>query len=254
MSAVLWPLRGLVRFLAAPALWWRPLVVTAALALGLGVVAGAVLWWRWPGSATTGWHAWLGGAAALGQAVAAVLLCWLVAAPLVIGLALDALVRQVQRRHGAGAAVELSAGPALFAGLRVVGGTLAPRLLCGLGGATLGWCAGPAGAVLASFGLAYLACLDALDSGLAARGLDGAHRLAALRAHRAEVVVAGVVAGALGLALAATVVGWLLWLPALMVGAATRVLTWPEAADESAGTAVGAAPALSPPRPPSSPA
>ena len=247
MSDALWPLTGLLRFVSTPSWWLRPLCVVAVLAAVLLAIAGTVAWWRWPAATVTGWHAWLGGAFALGQAAAVVLACWLVLMPLTLGLVMDALVHQVHQRHGALEVALPAAWPALLANLRVMAGTLAPRLLWGLGGVVLSLCAGPVGALLASFGFAHIACLDALDLSLAARGLDGAARLRALQAHRQEVLVGSLVAGALNLALAATVIGWLLWLPGLVAGAAKEVLGWPEVADLPGGPPPPRLPALAPP-------
>jgi hypothetical protein len=256
MTDALWPLTGLLRFASTPAWWLRPLCVAAALGSALLATAVAVAWWRWPGAEATGWHAWLGGAFAIGQAAAVVLACWLVLMPLILGLIMDALVHQVHRHHGVPAVILPAAWPALLASLRVTAGTVTPRLLWGVGGVVLSLCAGPIGAVLAAFGIAHIACLDALDLGLAARGLDGAARLRALHAHRQEVLVGSLVAGALNLALAATVIGWLLWLPALVTGAAKEVLGWPEVAPPRGAPPLLAAPAPGPapaPAPPSAP-
>ncbi len=250
MTDALWPLTGLLRFATMPSWWLRPLLVAAGLGFALLAPAVAVAGWRWPVAGTTGWHAWLGGAFAIGQAAAVVLACWLVLMPLILGLIMDTLVHQVHTQHGAPAVAQPAAWPALLAGLKVMAGTIAPRLLWGLGGVVLSLCAGPVGAVLASFGIAHIACLDALDLGLAARGLDGAARLRALHAHRREVMLGSLVAGALNLALAATVVGWLLWLPGLMAGAAKEVLGWPEVAGRPGA---GQPPLLGASAPPSAP-
>jgi hypothetical protein len=250
MTDALWPLTGLLRFAATPSWWLRPLCVAAVLGFALLAIAVAVAWWRWPGAEAAGWHAWLGGTFAIGQAAAVVLVCWLVLMPVVLGLVMDALVHQVHRQHGAPEVALPAALPALLASLTVIAGTLTPRLLWGVGGVALSLCAGPVGAVLASFGIAHIACLDALDLSLAARGLDGAARLRALHAHRRELLVGSLVAGALGLLLAATVIGWLFWLPGLMAGAAREVLGWPEVMARAAGAPP---PLVSAPAPPSAP-
>jgi hypothetical protein len=258
MTAAWWPLSGLLRFASTPAWWLRPLCLAAVLGLVLLATGVAVAWWRWPNGDAAGWHAWLGGAFAIGQAAAVVLACGLVLMPFILSLIMDALVHQVHRQHGALEVALPAAWPALLASLRVMAGTLAPRLLWGVGGVALSLFAGPAGAVLASFGIAHIACIDALDLSLAARGLDGERRLRALRAHRQEVVVGSLVAGALNLLLATTLIGWLFWLPGLIAGAAKEVLGWPEVSDRPGGPqppllpAPDSAPALPPPLPPPS--
>jgi hypothetical protein len=228
MMDVLWPLRGLMRFLASPSWWLRPLVSMAFAGGSLCAIGLAVLWWRWPDATVAGWHAWLADALAIGQAAAAILAAWLVLTPLVMGLAMESLVRSVHRRAGVQEVAAARAWPAALASMRVLLGTLAPRLGWGLGGIALSLCAGPAGAIIAALGMAYVACLDAIDLALTVRGLDGGQRLQALRTHRGELMVGALLAGGLNLLLAATVIGWVLWLPGLAVGAASLVLGWQE--------------------------
>jgi len=250
MRDCLWPLRGVLRFLASPTWWLRPALSMVAAGAALGLIGVAVLWWRWPPSSVTGWHAWLAGAMAIGQAAAAILCAWLALAPLLVAWAMDALVLDVHHRAG----VAHRPLPGVWAGMlasgRVMAGTLVPRLGGGVGGVVVSLCAGPAGAVIAAIGMAYVACLDAIDAALAARGLDGAQRLQALRNHRFEVLMASLVAGVLNLALAATVVLWIVWLPGLVVGAAQLVLGWSECAAEPPTSAGHGPPAAAGPRPP----
>jgi hypothetical protein len=229
MDDTLWPVHGLLRFLRSPSWWLLPM---AAVAIGglvlLGVLVG-VSWWRWPPQEVAGWRYWLAALLAIGQGGAALLAAWVLVLPLLLGTAMESLARRVQRAEGAPETPELTLSRSLAASLRVVAGTLLPRLGWLGAGVLLSWVGGPIGVVVGAIAMAFIACLDAADLALSVRGLNGLQRLAALKAHRGELWRGAAVAGLLNLALAATVVGWVLWLPALVVGAARLVLNWPEA-------------------------
>jgi hypothetical protein len=54
--------------------------------------------------------------------------------------------------------------------------------------------------------------------------------LQALVAHRKEIRQAALTAGITNLGLGATVIGWLVWLPGIVVGAVLRTRAWEEIA------------------------
>lgn len=193
--------------------------------MGLAVI---VLWWRWPTAEVTGWSKWFAILFALGQASAAAVAAWLVILPLLLSLAMEDLVRKVQRQAGV-EPMELPLMSSLLATLRMMLNTLPLRLGWAGAGIILGIFLGPVGAVVGAIGMGQIACLDALDLGLSLRGLDGLSRLAALKAHKSERLQAGLLAGLSNLVFAATFILWPLWLPGLVTGAAKRVLEWPEA-------------------------
>ena len=89
---------------------------------------------------------------------------------------------------------------------------------------------GPLGLLVGAFGMAHLACIDAFDMALAVRGLSGARRRETMRAHRDEIVQGAMAGAVMNLGLGVTVLGWILWLPAMVSGAALQVLSWPEVA------------------------
>jgi len=230
MSAAvpLWPLQGAWRLLTTPRWRLRPLLITTLAWLVLLGVSGATLWWTWPIETVTGWSRTWAIVWAIGVASATLFAAWLLVLPVLMWLAYEDLARQVQRAAGV-EPVDLSLLRSLAAGTRVVVNTLPMRLgwiAAGLGTSLV---IGPAGVVIGAIGMGQIACIDALDLALALRGLNGLERVAALQAHRAERLQVGVVAGLMHLGCAFTVVLWPLWLPSLVVGAAQRVLAWPEA-------------------------
>lgn len=249
MEESLWPLRGVLLFLRSPRWWLRPmlgmmLALLAFIGIGLGVA-----WGLWPTVTTTGWTWWLYALMAVGLAVASVVVAWVLLLPMLMSFLLEDLARkavayakaEAAKSPGADvftavnrvASQELSMMPSVLASLKVLGGTLPIRLgwigasfICGL-------IIAPLGVVISALGMGHIACIDAIDISLGLRGFTGANRLAALKVHRNEVRQAALTAGLLHLGLAVTVIGWLLWLPGIVVGAALRTRTWPDQRDES---------------------
>jgi hypothetical protein len=82
--------------------------------------------------------------------------------------------------------------------------------------------------------MGHIACIDACDIALSLHGLDGQHRLDALISHRSDLRQAGIMAGLLNLGLAMTVIGWVLWLPGIVVGAVIRTQSWSELSSKPA--------------------
>jgi hypothetical protein len=230
MESAWWPLDGMLAFLRRPRWWLRPLGCMLAAAGLLGALFGLVAWWQWPSPALTRlawlWHALL----ALGSAGAAVVAAWFLLLPLLFAWAMADLVTRAQAASGAPPAPAIGWWQATADSLRVLVGTGLGRLLWCLLGIALGLCAGPVGLVVGAWAMALVACEEAVDAALAARGCTAALRLDLMRRHRGELMAGALVAGLLNLALASTLIGWLLWLPALSVGAARLVLRWPEAA------------------------
>jgi hypothetical protein len=249
MDDVLWPLRGVVLFLRSPRWWLRPMLgmlLALAAFIGLGL---AVAWWLWPIPETTGVWWWLYALIAIGLAFAAVVVAWVLLLPLLLSFLLEDLARRATayaREHAhalpslrggealAGvvadidraASHELPTVPGVLASLKVMGGTMPTRL--GWMGTSLvtGVLVPPLGVVVSALGMGHVACIDAIDIALGLRGFDGRHRLAALKAHRNEVRQAALTAGLLHLGLSATIIGWMVWLPGIVVGAALRTRAW----------------------------
>lgn len=264
MDDVLWPLRGVVLFLRSPRWWVRPIigmVLTLAAFAGLGI---GFAWWLWPHESVTGVWWWLYAGIAVGLAVAAVVVAWVLLLPIVLSFLLEDLARKANayaKEHGVpslgaaeslagvvagidrAASHELPTVPGLLASMKVLAGTL-PLRLGWMGTSFLsGLVVPPLGIVVSALGMGHIACIDAIDISLGLRGFDGHHRLAALKAHRNEVRQAALTAGLLHLGLSATIVGWLLWLPGIVVGAALRTRAWNDARGELPAPAVAPGPA-----------
>lgn len=250
MRGTFWPIQGLGTFLKYPVLWRRPLAALLVSWIALIGAGGGVAWWWWP-VGTANWWPWpLHLFLAIGLGIAAALLAWILILPLVMSFALEHLAREVQRRAGAVPANEESILAALGSALTLTMRTL-PLRLGWTGLALLSSFFGPLGLLVGAFGMAHLACIDAFDMALAVRGLSGAQRREAMRAHRDEIVQGAMAGAVMNLGLGVTVLGWILWLPAMVSGAALRVLSWPEVAALASPAPVQvearADPAISPP-------
>lgn len=252
MDDVLWPLRGVLLFLRSPRWWIRPILgMMLALAAYIGIGLG-VAWSLWPSAEITGLWWWAYAGVAVGLAVAAVVVAWVLLLPILLSFLLEDLARKANayaRDHAeplpslgaaeslAGvvggidraASHELPTVPGLLASLKVLGGTMPTRLTWMGSSLVSGLLVPPLGVVISALGMGHIACIDAIDIGLGLRGFDGQHRLAALKAHRNEVRQAALTAGLLHLGLSATIIGWVLWLPGIVVGAALRTREWSDA-------------------------
>jgi hypothetical protein len=250
MEELLWPLRGVWLFVRTPSWWVRPLLTILILQAALFGIGLLIIWLLWPTEAS-GLMWWLSVGLAIGLAFASVLFTWTLMLPLLMSFLLEDLARKAnayakaleahQPSHGseipsstAQALIkqdehELAMVPGLLAGLKVMTATLPLRF--GWMGASLitGIIISPLGAVVSAIGMGHIACIDAVDISLSLRGRNGNQRLAALHAHRLELRQAAVGAGLLHIALSVTVIGWLLWLPGIVVGAALRTRSWTDA-------------------------
>jgi hypothetical protein len=253
MQDILWPVRGALLFLRHPSWWIRPLasmLLSLCAFIGLGI---GTAWWLWPGEADAGWLYWWWSLFAIGMGCVVVVVMWVVMLPMIMSFLLEDLARQVLRytkQHGThlphlGRAEQLSTivtgidkiqhqelpmVPGLLATLKVLGGTLIPRM--GWIGASFvsGLIVPPTGVVVSALGMGHIACIDACDIAMSLHGFDGQRRLSALRAHRVEIRQAALAAGLLNLGLAVTVIGWVIWLPGVIVGAVLRTQSWDEIA------------------------
>ena len=225
---LLWPLRGCAYLVRHPRLLLGTVATMSVVLVGLALSCGWVVHATWPPPGLALWSTiWRAGRALVLGATTGIAL-WVSIVPLVMSLAVEDLARQIHRAQGTRLAPEPSFGGALRASLVVLRATIGLRLtvvaVC-LGSTVLG----PAGVVVCALMLGVVACSDALDTALAARNCPGRERLRLLAAHRRTVAGGACTAGLLTVALGVTVVGWWLWLPALVAGAALEVHDWPMA-------------------------
>lgn len=171
------------------------------------------------------WQALLRWLLAVATAVLGAVATWLVLQPLILSLIFERLVLAVQREAGADPTPEAIL-PGVLSALRVVVSTFplrAATIVIAFIGPLL---AGPAGVIAAAVAVSYVAIFDACDVALAARGFDGATRLDLIRHHRRSLRRVLLPATGLNLLLSLSIIGWFLWLPGMVVGAAREVLTW----------------------------
>ena len=231
-SLMPWPLRGLLLFLSHPSWWLRPILgslIGWLVVIAAGLAIGS---WQWPVPELTGWHHWLGVCLAVALGLATALAAWALILPLILWFALAGLARQAYRSTGR-EPHELDALRDGGASLRVVLNTI-PHRLGAVSLGVVGGFAGPVGAILAAIATTYVVSLDAWDLALSVAGRKGLDRLAVLHERRLERFIGVAVGGLLLLGLSVTVIGLLLWLPALVCGAALSVA---EAEPQPAGGA-----------------
>ncbi len=236
LSAMLasWPILGLRIYLAHPRLWLRPCIgLLLAWIMMLSAIIG-VGWWWWP-TPSPHWSRWLAHLGIdLGLAAAAALAVWIFLLPLVMSFALERLAREAQRLAGAPPPQDEPLFASVRSSLHVLVRTL-PLRIGWMGLALLSAFSGPIGVIVVACAMAHMAAIDAFDIALSARGIGGRRRMEIQRMHRHEVTQGALAAAALNIGLGLTALGWLLWLPALVAGAATRVVSWPEVSGPGPG-------------------
>ena len=223
-----WPVTGTVAYLSQPRLWGWPLAATAAGWAVILLVFAWVLITQRPAPELGFFSTLVGYLWALAKAGGAAFAIYIALLPLLIGMACEQLAKRVQRAAGAGEAREEPMPLALWSTARVILNTLHLRLGWLLIGVVALVLTGPLGLLVGAYAMARIAVIDAADVGLAMRGCDGLTRVRLLSAHRAELARAALPAAGLNLALGATIIGWLFWLPGLVAGAAKHILDWPE--------------------------
>lgn len=226
MSAWRIPVAGLAWLLPRPRQILQGVLAHGLALLVLLAVGGVIGWWLWP-DPLAGWRAWLMALVALGAALGAAVFAWALLLPVLLALVLDTVAEAVFAQRG----VPPVAAPVLrsLTGTLIVLVRTLPRRLGWSAVALLSPLLGPLGILVTAYAMARIASADALDTALALRGASGSERLAALARMRRELRWASLTAAALQIALAATFVGWLLWMPALVAGYALRVADDPRA-------------------------
>ena len=225
-SSTLWPLAGLRWFVAHPRLWWKPLIAHGIAVVMMLILGVSMSYWLWPAreigpEALAWWWQALRISGAIGAGIVTAFSAWIVMVPLVLALVLDSLAAAVFRERGL-PDIPVSAPQSLATGLVVLMRTFPLRLgwLLVMGAALF---TGPLAPFIVTYAIARVAVVDAYDIGLGVRGVSSADRLAYYAAQRSSFRHAALTAGALQMGLACTFVGWLLWLPALVCGAALHI-------------------------------
>ncbi|MBA3685939.1 MAG: hypothetical protein H0W72_11970 [Planctomycetes bacterium] len=229
MTPLTWPLKGVGLYLNRPQLWGWPLLAMLGALIVIGGTFASILVWQWPLShEVVGWWRWLlGVVGAFGKAGGLALALWLIGLPVLLGAACEQVAKRIQDDAGAPPA-EAGLALSMAATLRVVLNTLHVRLAWMAVAIIAMFVTGPFGLLVGALAVAHVACIDAVDVALAMRGFSGAERLQLMDRHRPWLRQGALSAAALSVALGATVVGWLFFLPGLVAGASLMVLDWPE--------------------------
>jgi hypothetical protein len=230
MSSLPWPIQGSIDFVRTPRWWGWPLLALTLTLLLCVAVAASLVWWQIPSSEATWWQTIIGWLWAIALGLGGAVAMWVVFQPMLLALACETLVATVQRAAGAPPLTGEGLVTGFLSSLRVILNTL-PLRTATVAVSFLGpLLAGPVGLVLAFIAVSYVAVIDACDVALAVRGMPGVRRLEVIAAHRGELRKMLPVAAGWNFLLGVTVIGWVLWMPGLLVGAARLVLSWPETA------------------------
>jgi len=225
-----WPITGLLTVLRHPRLLGWPILALLVSWAAVLVVFAAVLMSNRPTHEAGFVTVLVGYLWALGLAGGAAVLLAMLLQPVLMAFALDAIARAHFVSLGLPPVQEEPVWNAVTSALRVIVNTLHLRAATVAIAFVAPLIAGPFGLAIAAVAVAHIALIDAVDTALAVRGLNGTERLAALAAHRRELRGALPAATFSNIGLSLTVVGWLLWLPSLVAGAAAAVSAWPEIA------------------------
>jgi hypothetical protein len=214
IEAVKIPIEGMAYFIARPRLWLFPLfgaflslVLLIIIFTGITVVA-------WP-EGVVGWQFTWQLFKAFGYATVGSLILWAILFPFVLALFFEGMLRRILRES----AEQTKRFVGLSASMQIVFRTLVIRIFWPVVGLISTLFFGPVGMLIGQIGIGHLAMIDACDLTLALKGASFQERMTFYREKRWEMLLAGMVGGAMSLFLGPTLVGWIFWIPGLYVGA-----------------------------------
>ena len=222
-----WPFRGLGYFLSHPSLWRLTLFslfIFSALLVGLFILGIFIFW---PESAVDFGHKILLILKAFGLAAAGVLIGFIVLMPFVITLVLDKLVRKVLLLENESNA-NVTFLNSFYSSTVVFFKTFFWRLFWPVVGVLSALFLGPVGVFISQLGIGHLAAIDGVDLVLALKGNSTKVRIEYYKMKRADIFCFGFFAAILSLILSVTIIGWLLWIPAVFCGVTLWVKDWPK--------------------------
>lgn len=223
----MWPFRGFGYFITHPRMWAIGLFSTLILALLLLAVFLFVMIVTWPNLDTNFWHKLWDILKSLGFSTTAMLFAFIVLMPLMLTVALDKMVRKVIL-YEENQVVETTFFRSVYSGTVVFFKTIFWRIFWPIVGLVAAIFLGPIGAFISQVGIGHLAAIDAVDLALALKGYKAQKRMELHHQKAGQIFGLGVSAGILSLGLSVTVLGWILWIPAIFTGATLWVLEWPE--------------------------
>lgn len=226
-SYFLWPFQGLGYFVTHPRLWWLPLFATFFLTVILMSIFAFVMILAWPKVDASFWIKLWEILKAFGYSTAALLIGFVVLMPFLVTLVLDKMVRKILVIENK-QVMEVSFFKSFYSGAVIFLKTFFWRIFWPVVGILGAIFLGPIGAFISQLGMGHLAVIDGVDLTLALKGLNTSDRLHHYRQKRGPIFVMGFFAAVLSMCLSITVIGWLLWIPAVFVGATLWVCEWPE--------------------------
>lgn len=219
---------GLKYFSQHPSLWLNPIILSLFLFFALILVFFMVLLFTWPHAQGVDWWVYvLHIFRSIGYSLAGVLVAFIIAIPILIALAIDRMVRKIYQIEG----ITFQAEGFLrstFSTMATMLKTLFWRIFWPIIGILSSLLFGPIGIFIAAIGMGHLAAIDGCDLALSIQGLNAKKRMQAYHAHFRDIFFCGCIGGVLSLILCFTIVGWLIWIPAMFCGMAIWTLSWPE--------------------------
>lgn len=209
-------------FVIRPHLWLAPLLASLVLAVVVGSTSIAMAWWWWPAESVGWWTTLWQASRSLALALVTAIIVWTVTLPLLMIFVYEGLQKRIFRRaHLPTPGESLMAG--VWGALRTTIAALPTRALWLALTLVFTWLLPPAALLTAFWGLGHASCRDACDSALALRGIPYPQRQRILSQSSPQLLAAGASAALLQGLLLLTVVGWLLWIPALFCAAARHL-------------------------------
>ena len=223
----LWPFTGFGYFLLRPSLWWLPLISVLILSFALVAIFIVLLIVLWPAEAVSFTHKMWLILKDLGLSSAGVLVGFISLMPLIITIALDKLVRKVLIIENGGV-VNVTFFNSIYSSTVIFFKTFFWRVFWPIVGIIAAIFMGPVGIFISQLGIGHLAAIDAVDLVLALKGNSTKKRLEYYRNMKGEIFCFGFFSAILSMVLSVTIIGWLLWIPAIFCGATLWVKDWPE--------------------------
>lgn len=226
-TSKLWPFYGLKYFLLHPSLWIGSIIMSFFLVFAMALVFSLVLYFTWPSTGHGWWTYTYSLLRSIGYASGGVLITFIISIPIMIALALDRMVRKVYLMEQLELKSEgffYSAYSTTITMFRTIGW----RLFWPIFGIFASFFLGPIGVFIAQVGIGHLAAIDGCDLALSIQGVGTKERIQAYKNHSKEIFLGGVIGGCLSLMLSFTLIGWLIWVPAMFVGAALWTTSWKE--------------------------
>lgn len=216
---------GLGYFLARPHLWVTPLFTALiALIILIGVFI-FIAYFSWP-DANVSWFAYSWGILrSFGYASISIIALWVSVFPILLNVAFEKMSVRILHEQKKEIKVE-RLGQATISSIQVIFRTLGWRLFWPCAAIISLFFFGPFTVLIAQIGMGHIAIIDGCDLSMSVQGFSGHERIKLIKKHQGSILLGGFIAGLLSFILAATVIGWIFWLPGVYTGTVLWSIHW----------------------------